>query len=173
MLFEIGEKVSLLKETGLFIVIEIHTNFAIVKDEFSFERRVQRAELVKRTEVPIKGNFPNKETRQPTKIQKGAPQAIPEIDLHIEQLVASDSSLSSHDKFLLQIDAFKRFTNQMIQKKISKFIVIHGIGEGKLIQEIRDIIRNRDGFSIHDANYSSRGVGASYIELKLSLVTFL
>ncbi len=53
MLFEIGEKVSLLKETGLFIVIEIHTNFAIVKDEFSFERRVQRAELVKRTEVPI------------------------------------------------------------------------------------------------------------------------
>jgi len=61
MLFEIGEKVSLLKETGLFIVIEIHTNFAIVKDEFSFERRVQRAELVKRTEVPIQGNFPNKE----------------------------------------------------------------------------------------------------------------
>lgn len=173
MLFEIGEKVSLLKETGLFIVIEIHTNFAIVKDEFSFEHRVQRAELVKRTEIPIQGTIPNKETRQPPKIQKGAPEAIPEIDLHIEQLVARDSSLSSHDKFLLQIDAFKRFTNQMIQKKISKFIVIHGIGEGKLIQEIRNLIRSKEGISMHDANYSARGVGASYIELKLSTVTFL
>ena len=77
MLFEIGEKVSLLKETGLFIVIEIHTNFAIVKDEFSFERRVQRAELVKRNEVPIKGTIQNKETIQPAKIKKEAPQVIP------------------------------------------------------------------------------------------------
>lgn len=77
MLFEIGEKVSLLKETGLFIVIEIHTNFAIVKDEFSFERRVQRAELVKRTEVPIQGTIPNKEAIQLTKIQKVTPQSIP------------------------------------------------------------------------------------------------
>ena len=135
-----------------------------------FNESLNLFELVKRTEFPIQGTIPNKETIQLTKIQKGTPYSIPEIDLHIEQLVASDSSLSSHDKFLLQIDAFKRFANQMIQKKISKFIVIHGIGEGKLIQEIRDIIRNRDGFSIHDANYSSRGVGASYIELKLSLV---
>ena len=35
MLFEIGEKVSLLKESGVYIIVEIQTNVAIVLDEFS------------------------------------------------------------------------------------------------------------------------------------------
>ena len=92
-----------------------------------------------------------------------------EIDLHIEHLIETDSLLSAHDKFLLQINTFKRFTNQMILKKTPRFIVIHGVGEGKLIQEIRFLVHAKEGFSIHDANYSARGVGASYIEIKLSI----
>jgi dsDNA-specific endonuclease/ATPase MutS2 len=71
----------------------------------------------------------------------------------------------------LQIDTFKRFTNQMILKKNPRFIVIHGVGEGKLIQEIRSLINTKEGFGIHDANYSPRGVGASYIEIQLSKAT--
>jgi len=169
MLFEIGEKVSLLKESGVFIIVEIQTNVAIVLDEFSFERKVLRSELVKRKEIPIRGNIPKKDFQKSENITKGKTEKIPEIDLHIESLILSDSSLSSHDKFLLQIDTFKRFTNQMILKKTPRFIVIHGVGEGKLIQEIKSLIHAKEGFSIHDANYSARGVGASYIEIKLSI----
>ena len=61
MLFEIGEKVSLLKESGVFIIVEIQTNVAIVLDEFSFERKVLRSELVKRQEIPLHGNIPKKD----------------------------------------------------------------------------------------------------------------
>ena len=61
MLFEIGEKVSLLKESGVFIIVEIQTNVAIVLDEFSFERKVLRSELVKRQDIPFHGNIPKKE----------------------------------------------------------------------------------------------------------------
>jgi hypothetical protein len=59
----------------------------------------------------------------------------------------------------------------MIQKKTNRFIVIHGVGEGKLIQEIRFLIQSKEGFSLHDANYSPRGVGASFIEIQLSKAT--
>ena len=169
MLFEIGEKVSLLKESGIFIILEIQTNVAIVLDEFSFERKVLRSELVKRQEIPLHGNIPKKDYQKSENITKGKTEKIPEIDLHIEHLIETDSSLNAHDKFLLQIDTFKRFTNQMILKKTPRFIVIHGVGEGKLIQEIRFLVHAKEGFSIHDANYSARGVGASYIEIKLSI----
>jgi hypothetical protein len=171
MLFEIGEKVSLLKESGIFIILEIQTNIAIVRDEFSFERKVLRSELVKRQEIPLHGNIPKKEFELQQKTVKDNKGQLPQIDLHIEHLIETDSLLSAHDKFLLQIDTFKRFTNQMIQKKTNRFIVIHGVGEGKLIQEIRFLIQSKEGFSLHDANYSPRGVGASFIEIQLSKAT--
>ena len=171
MLFEIGEKVSLLKESGVFIIVEIQMNVAIVLDEFSFERKVLRSELVKRQDIYFHGNIPKKELdSQPSTVKEKKSQ-LPQIDLHIEHLIQSDSSLNAHDKFLLQIDTFKRFTNQMILKKTPRFIVIHGVGEGKLIQEIRSLIHTKEGFGIHDANYSPRGVGASYIEIQLSKAT--
>ena len=171
MLFEIGEKVSLLKESGIFIILEIQTNIAIVRDEFSFERKVLRSELVKRQEIPLHGNIPKKEFDLQQKTVKDNKGQLPQIYLHIEHLIETDSLLSAHDKFLLQIDTFKRFTNQMIQKKTNRFIVIHGVGEGKLIQEIRFLIQSKEGFSLHDANYSPRGVGASFIEIQLSKAT--
>ena len=171
MLFEIGEKVSLLKESGIFIIVEIQTNVAIVLDEFSFERKVLRSELVKRQDIPILGNIPKKELDSQQNTTKEKKNQLPQIDLHIEHLIETDSLLSAHDKFLLQINTFKRFTNQMILKKTPRFIVIHGVGEGKLIQEIKSLIHAKEGFGIHDANYSPRGVGASYIEIQLSKAT--
>ena len=117
------------------------------------------------------GNIPKKEFDLQQKTVKDNKGQLPQIDLHIEHLIETDSLLSAHDKFLLQIDTFKRFTNQMIQKKTNRFIVIHGVGEGKLIQEIRFLIQSKEGFSLHDANYSPRGVGASFIEIQLSKAT--
>lgn len=170
MHFKVGEQVSLLHETGVFEVIEIQAITAIIKDEFLFERKVKITELVKRKEIPFIGNIHSKDDLTKPRSTKQIETALPQIDLHIEQLTQRDAGLSAHDKFLLQTDTFKRFTNQMIEKRISRFLVIHGIGEGKLIQEIRSLIRSKEGISMQDANYSARGVGASYIDIKLTVV---
>jgi dsDNA-specific endonuclease/ATPase MutS2 len=84
-------------------------------------------------------------------------------------LISKDAGLSSHDKFLKQIQSFKEFTNLMIDKRQKKFRIIHGAGEGKLKNEIRAMLSLKKGFTMNDDQYSFGRVGASIIEIKLSL----
>jgi hypothetical protein len=46
--------------------------------------------------------------------------------------------------------------------------VIHGAGEGRLKQEIKQLVLPRNGISMHDAQWSNGAVGTSRIELILS-----
>jgi hypothetical protein len=91
---------------------------------------------------------------------------LPFIDLHSEEL-SIPSHLPAHDVFLAQIKAFKSFCNGQAQRRNTKFIVIHGAGEGRLKQEIRQICNGKEGISVHDAQWSNGAVGASRIELLL------
>lgn len=168
--FEVGENVSILDESGVFIIKEILQGKARVEDEFGFEQWIDMKFVVKRRS--ISANRLQKKDETATKISKKDLKtiSIPEIDLHIESLVKSDSQMSAHDKFTLQIEQFKRFTNQMIHRKVTKFRVIHGSGEGRLKSEIRSIVHSRVGFTIHDDNFANGKVGASLIELQVTKV---
>jgi len=77
--------------------------------------------------------------------------------------------LGKHDILVAQIDAFKRFCNQMIQLKTKRFRVVHGIGEGRLKTELRTLILGKDGLSMHDDQVSRGKVGASLIEIQTSV----
>ena len=46
--------------------------------------------------------------------------------------------------------------------------MIHGVGNGKLKSEIKSCLQGRPGYEMNDANFSQRGVGASYIDIKTS-----
>ncbi|NDC29224.1 MAG: hypothetical protein EBZ94_07820, partial [Crocinitomicaceae bacterium] len=74
----------------------------------------------------------------------------------------------AHEKFLFQLDIFKKFTNKMLTERQSKFVVIHGAGEGKLKSEIQFLLQSRKGFRMHDKHVSNGKVGASLIEVFLS-----
>jgi uncharacterized protein YcbK (DUF882 family) len=170
-LFQIGEKVSLLDETGVFTIREFLSGKVIIEDEFGFERLIETRFIVKRKVIAVE------EIQQKDMInahdqsnRKRKTDALPEIDLHLENLVLNDLHMSAHEKFSLQIDQFKAFTNKMIQNKTTKFRVIHGIGEGKLKSEIRSLIESRVGFTMHDDNIVNGKVGASLIEMQVTKV---
>ena len=95
-------------------------------------------------------------------------ECIPEIDLHLESFELINDSNSAHKNFLLQINTFKRFINNNLKKKVSRVLVIHGVGNGKLKSEIKSCLQGRPGYEMNDANFSQRGVGASYIDIKTS-----
>jgi dsDNA-specific endonuclease/ATPase MutS2 len=50
-----------------------------------------------------------------------------------------------------------------IANGIKKLIVIHGVGNGKLKQEITAILKGIEGVSFHDASYKHYGFGATEI----------
>ncbi len=168
MIFKPGDKVSILNESGLFIFLSDKNNRALIQDENGFERLVDFKYIV----IYRKFNVTETYLKSVDLIQKKTPlkktSSIPEIDLHIEVLLAKSSHLSAHDKFLLQIDIFKKFTNKMLKERQSKFVVIHGAGEGKLKSEIQTLLQSKKGFRMHDKHISNGKVGASLIEVFLS-----
>ena len=168
MIFKPGDKVSILNESGFFIFLSDKNNRALIQDENGFERLVDFKYIV----IYRKFNFTETYLKSVDLIQKKTPlkktSSIPEIDLHIEVLLAKSSHLSAHEKFLLQIDIFKKFTNKMLKERQSKFVVIHGAGEGKLKSEIQTLLQSKKGFRMHDKHISKGKVGASLIEVFLS-----
>lgn len=165
MNFKNGDKVSILNESGFFLFIREQNNRGLIVDEHGFEREIDSRFLVKFNPIPVSQTYIKQEDEILIKKSEKLYKSIPEIDLHIEALLEKSSHLSSHDKFLFQIEIFKKFTNQMLQKRQVKFLVIHGAGEGKLKSEIQFLINNKKGFRIHDEHISGGKVGASRIEI--------
>ena len=165
MNFKNGDKVSILNESGFFLFIREQNNRGLIVDEHGFEREIDSRFLVKLNPIPVSQTYIKQEDEILIKKSEKLYKSIPEIDLHIEALLEKSSHLSSHDKFLFQIEIFKKFTNQMLQKRQVKFLVIHGAGEGKLKSEIQFLINNKKGFRIHDEHISGGKVGASRIEI--------
>ena len=169
-IFEVGENVSILDESGIYTIREIQLTKVRIEDEFGFEQWIDLKFVVKRRSISVDRLQKKDESGVQLSNYNMKSNSIPEIDLHIECLVYSETQMSAHDKLTLQIEHFKRFTNQMIQRKVTKFRVIHGAGEGRLKFEIRSLVQSRVGFTIHDDNFANGKVGASLIELQVTKV---
>ena len=168
MIFKPGDKVSILNESGLFIFLSDKNNRALIQDENGFERIVDYRFLLIYRVFQVTDTYLKAEDIKEKKLALNKTSTTPEIDLHIEKLLENSSHLSAHEKFLFQLDTFKKFTNKMLTERQSKFVVIHGAGEGKLKSEIQSLLQSRKGFKMHDKHISNGKVGASLIEVFLS-----
>lgn len=166
----VGQEVGILREAGVFIVCSVEKEHLVLEDEIGFTYRYLKQDVVARQQINIdqitSKDFQVKITTAAKKIEVSKERNLPFIDLHSEEL-SIPSHLPAHDVFLAQIKAFKSFCNGQAQRRNTKFIVIHGAGEGRLKQEIRQICNGKEGISVHDAQWSNGAVGASRIELLL------
>lgn len=65
------------------------------------------------------------------------------IDLHIEKLTDSWRKLSNFEMLSLQLNTFEKYYNLAIAHYQPNLIVIHGIGTGKLREEIHEILKSK------------------------------
>jgi Smr domain len=65
------------------------------------------------------------------------------IDLHIEKLSNDWKKLSNFEILSLQLNTFEKYYNLAIAHHQPNLIVIHGIGTGKLREEIHDILKTK------------------------------
>ena len=88
-----------------------------------------------------------------------------EVDLHIEELVDSISGLSKHEMLSIQLDRFHKELDKAMTGHMKKIIFIHGVGNGRLKQEIAAALRGMKTVRFHDAPYKEYGYGATQVEI--------
>lgn len=64
-----------------------------------------------------------------------------EVDLHYHAITGARDSASPHEMLGLQMDHFDRMMRRAEEKRIPRIIFIHGVGQGRLRQEIRDALQ--------------------------------
>lgn len=180
MAFQIGEKVVFLNEVGGGIVRRIENSVYLVEDESGFERPFPPSELAMvhgteyKSSASVKDKFiadiTNSTLQHTVKKENRTgylkPIDVWEVDLHIESLTETHNGLSNAQILNRQIGMFKSFFSNAKSKNIRKLIVIHGVGEGVLKEEVRMFLGKQEGVEYFDASYSEYGKGATQIEIR-------
>lgn len=91
------------------------------------------------------------------------PNSEMEIDLHIEELIDNFSGMSNFEIVQIQLNSFKNALDNAITGHYRKLIVIHGVGNGRLKQEVRNILATYKNIRFYDASYAKYGFGATEI----------
>ncbi len=175
MCLEIGNKVAVLDDVIEGIVTKIIKNEILIKTNDGLELWFDRSELVKigvsQKELSKKVSVDRSMLRQKVKVsekKKNSPfkktknEVVMEVDLHIEKLVKSKRGMDNYDILSIQMDTAKRKVEYCIQKRISKIIFIHGVGEGVLKSELHYLL-NRYNVKYYDASYKEYGLGATEV----------
>lgn len=75
------------------------------------------------------------------KIKQNLEPARTVVDLHIEKLADSWKHLSNFEILTIQLKSFEKYYNLAVLHRQPVLTIIHGVGTGKLRDEIHDILR--------------------------------
>ena len=181
--FNIGDKVSFLNEEGGGIIVKILSkNTLLVQIEEGFEipyninevlsvkkqsdKTIPKKEVESVKEVKkASAEFSKKDIRE-KKVTKKVELEI-EIDLHIEELIDDTRGMTSGEKLEIQINRVQReLEKAILNKQTRKITFIHGVGVGRLKQEIYKILKTYDHIRFYDAPYRKYGFGATEVVIR-------
>ncbi len=88
-----------------------------------------------------------------------------EVDLHIEELLENTAGMDNSEIIRYQLRYFEKCMDEARRRPIKRFVAIHGIGKGRLRDEIRKLL-SADNIEHYDAPLSKYGYGATEIIVK-------
>jgi len=89
------------------------------------------------------------------------------IDLHIEKLVNSTQGMSNFDLLQIQLDEFEKWFSLAVEQHLTSIVFIHGIGTGKLRDEIHSLLKSKKEVRYFVNQYDPRfGYGATEVFLQ-------
>lgn len=102
-----------------------------------------------------------------SRVRQHLEPARQEIDLHIEKLHPDPDSISSFEKLALQLQYFEKYLELAIAHHQRSLIVIHGVGAGKLRDEIHEMLKlRREVKTFVNQYHPAYGYGATEIYFK-------
>lgn len=100
-------------------------------------------------------------------VRKNLPPARSVIDLHIEKLTDSWKQLTNFEILTMQLNEFEKYYELAVAHHQKELIVIHGVGEGKLREEIHEILKYKNEVkSFINQYHHLYGYGATEIFFK-------
>lgn len=89
------------------------------------------------------------------------------VDLHIEKLTDNAARMDNFEMLTLQLDTFEKFYNLAVAHMQPMLTIIHGVGTGRLRDEIHDALRRKKEVRYFVNQYHpSYGYGATEIHFK-------
>lgn len=140
-----------------------------------------KALILKKEEIDLKVAFNKlsesdiaKVTREKEKNEKKTvmqspkkESSIQEVDLHIEKLIDDHRNMTNGEILEVQLKHVESTLHEAILTKKQKIVFIHGVGNGKLKQEILGKLkRSYPDFQYQDASFKEYGFGATMVYLK-------
>lgn len=113
----------------------------------------ERGERHQKKGVPRPGKTP----------KKPEDNSVAEVDLHLHEILENEGRMSDGEKLEFQVRYFERALESAIRDGKRKLIVIHGVGEGVLREEVRKMLQYYDGVQFHDADMRRYGSGATEV----------
>lgn len=99
-----------------------------------------------------------------SKARQHMESARSEVDLHIEKLVEKWNALDNFEILTIQLQTFEKYYDLARAHHLPSLIVIHGVGTGKLRDEIHEILRHKLGVkSFVNRHHPRYGYGATEI----------
>jgi hypothetical protein len=89
-----------------------------------------------------------------------------EVDLHAENLMETFKHMSNYEIMQVQLKQFQSDLEEAIANRYYKIVFIHGVGNGRLKQEIVNILKsyNRE-VRFQDGDYKKYGYGATEVTI--------
>jgi hypothetical protein len=98
------------------------------------------------------------------KIRENLPPARSVVDLHIEKLSNHWEDLTNFEILTTQLNTFEKYYELAVAHKQPTLTIIHGVGEGKLKEEIHDILKlKKEVKSFVNQYHQLYGYGATEI----------
>ncbi|MCB0790141.1 MAG: Smr/MutS family protein [Flavobacteriales bacterium] len=192
MRFRPGDRVSFVDEVGGGVVLEVFGRDRLrLRSDDGFEMEVPTRGLVLREReqeralhaisdrhaglraaddrLADRQHRRNKVTPAGDAMDRGVPlresSDTMEVDLHLEELLDDHRRMSDGEKLEYQIRYFERMLNTAIREKKRRMIVIHGVGEGVLREEVRKVLAYYEHVRFDDADPRRYGSGATEVWL--------
>lgn len=88
-----------------------------------------------------------------------------EVDLHIEELLDNWNGMSNAQLLDVQLKRVMQEMDEAIASHLRSIVFIHGIGNGRLKQEVRKVLSTYKNVRFHDASFQRYGFGATEVEI--------
>lgn len=112
---------------------------------------------------------PPKKVRTIQEVKKTATKDLPkyEVDLHIEHIIDNYKGLSNAEIVMMQIAELNKYLRLAINNMQERLVVIHGVGKGKLRDEVHRILdETPEVGSFSNEWHGSYGFGATEVLFK-------
>ncbi len=186
MAFSKGDRVIFINDTGRGKVLDVFSDGSLlVEDENGFDYKMKANEVMKE-----QGNLnkamdqideydirvaASKDVPKHSKLDQQIIHAEPytkyspdvlEVDLHIENLVDFPKNMENGQIVEIQLKVFERMLQKAIEQRKRKAIFIHGVGQGVLRAEIRQLLSYYPNVIVQDASYKEYGYGATEVLIR-------